>query len=123
MTAPNDTTGWHNVTVSIPFPSADNARLVQQVIEVDKPLRPTELKRKLKVQDSSLVVTFLARTVAQARVALDHALSDIQLVVQTMHNFGPSQMLGDEPAGGVTAAEAPSLEVGLMGSWDSLKRG
>lgn len=65
--------------------------------------------------------TFLARTVAQARVALDHALSDIQLVVQTMHNFGPKEMLGKKQ--GEQAEEAPSLEVGLQGSWGSLKRG
>lgn len=66
--------------------------------------------------------TFLARTVAQARVALDHALSDIQLVVQTMHNFGPEDVIG-QAGKEKEGEEAPSLEVGLEGSWGSLKRG
>lgn len=64
--------------------------------------------------------TFLARTVAQARVALDHALSDIQLVVQTMHTFGPKDSSSSKTS---SVEEAPSLEVGLEGSWGSLKRG
>ncbi|GAA5917123.1 hypothetical protein JCM5296_001203 [Sporobolomyces johnsonii] len=122
MGAPADTTNWHTVSITIPFPSSANALLVKRVIEVDKPLRPSELTRALEVQDTELVVTFRARTVAQARVALDHALSDIQLVVQTMHKFGPKEMLGDKEGGG-QVEEAPSLEVGLMGSWEGMKRG
>jgi hypothetical protein len=43
-------------TLNIPFPTAANALLVKQVIEVDKPLRPTELRRTLEVEDSTLVV-------------------------------------------------------------------
>ncbi|GAA6013360.1 hypothetical protein JCM11491_006366 [Sporobolomyces phaffii] len=121
MTTPTDPSTWHNVSIKIPFPTAANALLVKQVIEVDPVLRPSELKRSLEVQDASLVVTFLARTVAQARVALDHALSDIQLVVQTMHNFGPKEMLGETRT--AQGEEAPTLEVGLEGSWGSLKRG
>ncbi|GAA5845547.1 hypothetical protein JCM3766R1_000778 [Sporobolomyces carnicolor] len=112
---------WHTLSIKIPFPSPANATLVKRVIEVDQPLRPSELKRTLEIEGSSLVVTLLARTVAQARVALDHALSDIQLVVQTMHNFGPRELVGDNEAKG--GKEAPSLEVGLEGSWGSLRRG
>ncbi|GAA5862527.1 hypothetical protein JCM1840_004213 [Sporobolomyces johnsonii] len=122
MVAPADTINWHTVSITIPFPSSANALLVKRVIEVDKPLRPSELTRALEVQDTELVVTFRARTVAQTRVALDHALSDIQLVVQTMHKFGPKEMLGDKEGGG-QVEEAPSLEVGLMGSWEGMKRG
>ncbi|GAA5858608.1 hypothetical protein JCM5353_004515, partial [Sporobolomyces roseus] len=56
MAPANDPTAWHNISIKIPFPSAANATLVKQVIEVDKPLRPSELKRSLEVVDSSLVV-------------------------------------------------------------------
>ncbi|GAA5998600.1 hypothetical protein JCM5350_005061 [Sporobolomyces pararoseus] len=123
MTTPSSQTDiWHAISMKIPFPTTANARLVKQVVEVDKPLRPSELKRSLEVEDTSLVVTFLARTVAQARVALDHALSDIQLVVQTMHNFGPEDVIG-QAGKEKEGEEAPSLEVGLEGSWGSLKRG
>lgn len=109
---------------------------------MDQPLRPSELSRTLTVTDSSLVVyvfipplraslsltpcypscsDFRARTIAQARVALDHALSDIQLVVQTMHKFAPKEQKDGEE-GGLKLLEAPSLEVGLMGSWESVAR-
>ncbi|ORY80300.1 transcription factor Pcc1-domain-containing protein [Leucosporidium creatinivorum] len=114
-----DRSTWHNVALTIPFPSPANAELVKRVVEVDKPLRPSELSRTLTVDGSSLIVDFRARTVAQARVALDHCLSDIQLVVQTMHKFAPKAERDEE---GEKEPEAPSLEVGLKGSWDSVAR-
>lgn len=43
---------------------------------------------------------------------MDHCLSDIQLVVQTMHKFAPVK-----PAPEHEVEEAESLEVGLRGSW------
>lgn len=60
-----------------------------------------------------------ALTVSQARVALDHLLSDIQLVVQTMHQFGPKEQYGDEV---VNKGEAASIEVGLKGSWEGVTK-
>ena len=59
-----------------------------------------------------------AANVTQARVALDHLLSDLQLVVQTMSRFGAEGKGGD--ATGRTPSE-PSLEVGLMGSWQGVQ--
>lgn len=45
---------------------------------------------------------------------MDHCLSDIQLVVQTMHKFAPAQP-GERGEG--EEEEAASLEVGLRGTW------
>lgn len=59
-----------------------------------------------------------AANVTQARVALDHLLSDIQLVVQTMSRFGPEGKDGQQT--GRTPVE-PSLEVGLRGSWQGVQ--
>lgn len=58
-----------------------------------------------------------AASVTQARVALDHLLSDIQLVVQTMSRFGPSSAGGPEGR----PPNEPTLEVGLMGSWQGMQ--
>ncbi|GAA5828120.1 hypothetical protein JCM11251_002598 [Rhodosporidiobolus azoricus] len=116
-----DRSDWHSLSLSIPFPTAENATLIKRVIEVDRVLKPSELTRSLQVEGTSLVVKLRARTVSQARVALDHLLSDIQLVVQTMHKFGPSDIIGEKDTG-KSGPEAPSLEVGLMGSWEAVKR-
>ncbi|GAA5981408.1 hypothetical protein JCM10908_004100 [Rhodotorula pacifica] len=110
-----DRPGWHTITLTIPFPSPENATLVKRVIEVDKPLRPSELTRSMQVEGANLTVSLAAANVTQARVALDHLLSDIQLVTQTMARFGTS-----EAATGRTPSE-PSLEVGLMGSWQGVQ--
>ncbi|POY71199.1 hypothetical protein BMF94_5510, partial [Rhodotorula taiwanensis] len=105
-------------TLSLPFLSPDNASLVKRVIEVDRPLRPSELSRTMDVEGSSLSVTLHAASVTQARVALDHLLSDIQLVVQTMSRFGPSSQNAGSDTG--SKLKEPSLEVGLMGSWQGV---
>lgn len=55
-----------------------------------------------------------AKTVALARVALDHILSDAQLVVKTMHTFSPTKR-GDASTGG----DEPTIEVGLRGEWEA----
>lgn len=128
-------------SLSIPFPNADNATLVKRVIEVDRVLRPSELSRELSVEGSDLKAcvspslpppqaclscflpfcsTLRAATVAQARVALDHLFSDIQLVVQTMHKFGPPEVVGQKVE--KAAPDATSLEVGMMGSWEGVKQ-
>ncbi|GAA6040351.1 hypothetical protein JCM8097_007570 [Rhodosporidiobolus ruineniae] len=120
MTA-EDRSDWHTLSLTIPFPSSDSATLVKRVIDVDRVLKPSELDRTLTVTGTDLVADFRARTITQARVALDHFLSDVQLVVQTMHTFGPPSVVGEKEAA-VGGPEAPSLEVGLMGSWEAVGR-
>jgi hypothetical protein len=48
-------------SLSIPFPSPDNATLVKRVVEVDKPLKPSELERHLEVQGNLLVAFVFPR--------------------------------------------------------------
>lgn len=55
-----------------------------------------------------------SRTVAQARVGLDHTLSDIQLVVETIRKLGPGENLGE--------AQSDTMEIGLNGSWEGGKK-
>lgn len=54
---------------------------------------------------------FKTSSVRHLRVALDHCLSEIQLIVQTMHKFSPDRSLEEGKA------EEESIEIGLMGSW------
>ncbi|KAM0793794.1 hypothetical protein ACM66B_001210 [Microbotryomycetes sp. NB124-2] len=115
----SDTSQWHTVTVQVPLPTPEQATNLQRVIQVDPVLKPTELSRQLDVVNSSLVITLKARTVAQARVALDHTLSDVELIVETMSKFGPTSQGG---LAGNELATDQSLEVGLKGQWQGNKR-
>ncbi|SGY95829.1 BQ5605_C036g11519 [Microbotryum silenes-dioicae] len=101
--------------MTVPFPTAADATLLQRVVSVDQLLRPSELSRRVCVEAASLHIEFIAHSVRQARVALDHCLSDIQMVVQTMRKFGP------EAAVDGIEADA-SIEVGLRGSWEGAQR-
>ncbi|GAA5925031.1 hypothetical protein JCM3775_006346 [Rhodotorula graminis] len=114
-----DQFNWHSLSLRIPLPSPDAAILVKRVIDVDKPLRPRELSRTLTLDGPVLVASFRAATVAQARVALDHFLSDVELVVQTMDRFAPSP---SHAHAAPPTADAPSLEVGLEGSWEGVRQ-
>ncbi|KAK4052220.1 hypothetical protein OIO90_004442 [Microbotryomycetes sp. JL221] len=118
-----DTTQWHTLTVRVPFPTATQAHMVHNIIQVDPVLRPTELERDVNVDDtrSTLVITLKARTVAQARVALDHCLSDIELVVETMSKFSPIE-LGGQPPQTQQDKTDKTLEIGLKGQWDGMTK-
>ena len=134
-------------SLRIPLPSPDTALLVKRVIDVDKPLRPRELTRDLTLEGPVLVAfvllsssscllplsseltlaptrlarsSFRAASVAQARVALDHFLSDVELVVQTLDRFAPADSAA-APGSKEPRADAPSLEVGLEGSWEGVR--
>ncbi|SCV68068.1 BQ2448_189 [Microbotryum intermedium] len=113
---PRSCPGAHTIipSVTIPFPTAADATLVQRVVSVDPILRPSELVRKMSVEAALLHIVFTAQSVRQARVALDHCLSDIKVVVQTMREFGPESAVDRK-------ADA-SIEVGLNGSWEGVQR-
>ncbi|GAA5898253.1 hypothetical protein JCM8208_000197 [Rhodotorula glutinis] len=121
MPSTRDQSNWHSLSLRIPLPSPDAALLVKRVVDVDKPLRPRELTRDLTLEGHVLVASFRAATVAQARVALDHFLSDVELVVQTMDRFAPDDSAANEGSK-EPRADAPSLEVGLEGSWEGVRQ-
>ena len=92
---------------AIPFPTQELAEIARRVISVDKELKPALVDRQLTVNGSDLIAyaanaarfgqsltyrfcrTFRAVSVRQARVALDHFFSDVELVSDTMLQLGP----------------------------------
>lgn len=42
--------------MTLPFPLSTQAELVKRVVDVDKPLRPTEVKRELRVEGLDLIM-------------------------------------------------------------------
>lgn len=121
---------------SVPFPNEQLAQTARQVLAVDKPLRPSEQyhafsvdQSTLKMYDSPICACLCrselkpassqvkAKTVALARVALDHILSDAQLIVETMHSFAPSNEAGGTKES--MLSKESTLEVGLRGAWQA----
>ena len=93
-------------SVEIPFASAKHASIAKQVIEVDAELSPQAVKRELSVEDNKLIAyaqpsfsiyilirllqrTFHTLTVRLARLTLNAFLENVDLIVRTIHQFGP----------------------------------
>ncbi|KAG5647005.1 hypothetical protein DXG03_001729 [Asterophora parasitica] len=84
MSAPS---GWHNITLEIPFSSHQHATYAKQTIEVDAELQPQAVKRTLEVKDNLLVATFSTLTIRLARLTTNAFLENVDLVVRTLEAF------------------------------------
>jgi len=102
----------HKVSISIPFESPEKAQLALKVISVDKILRSDSVSRELRTSDNCLVAQFEAVSIRQARVALDHFFSDVQLVAQTIDEFDPAKSAQGTAANGSQDDAAKEVEVG-----------
>ncbi|PLW34455.1 hypothetical protein PCANC_05654 [Puccinia coronata f. sp. avenae] len=85
---------WHELTVEVPVPTLDQAETILQTIAPDKPVKSPELvRRTLHVRalpTPHILIAIAAATLRQARVSVDHLLSDLELVVETMAAFSPA---------------------------------
>jgi len=86
MSKPDPT--WHTITVRIPFSSSDHATIAKRAIEVDRELQPQAVKRTIVVQGDDLIVTFETLTIRLARLTINAFLENVDLVVQTLGQFG-----------------------------------
>jgi len=82
---------WHTIKVSIPCLSEEHAKIVKQVIEVDRELQPHAVKRTLDVEGLNIIVTISTLTIRLARLSLNAYLENVDLVVRTLHEFGPME--------------------------------
>jgi len=80
---------WHTVTVTIPFSSGEDARIVKQVLDVDRELQPHAVKRVLEVQGNDLVAKLSTLTIRLARLSANAFLENVDLIVHTLDEFGP----------------------------------
>lgn len=106
----------------------DAAHIVQQVIGVDKELRPYDIEKTMTTSETDdgaqlhlyvdrLTRTMRATTLRHMRLALNAFLEDTALIVRTMSAFPTPELAG--AAGGATAtphaAPAAPLEHGTTG--------
>jgi len=79
---------WHTVTVTIPFLSEGDAQIAKRALDVDRELQPHAVKRMLEVQGTNLVAKLSTLTIRLARLSTNAFLENVDLIVQTLDEFG-----------------------------------
>ncbi|KAI7950166.1 hypothetical protein MJO28_008987 [Puccinia striiformis f. sp. tritici] len=92
---------WHHLSLEVPVPTHQQAQIILKTISPDKPVKsPHFIRRSISIkpqadQDPSstpayILITIAALTLRQARVSMDHLLSDLELVVEALATFSAS---------------------------------
>ncbi|KAA1065615.1 hypothetical protein PGT21_004915 [Puccinia graminis f. sp. tritici] len=97
---------WHVLTLEVPVSNEREAQIIVQTISPDKPVKsPHFIRRSISITKKSneaghtvpissstsfIQISVAALTLRQARVSMDHLLSDLELVVETLATFAPS---------------------------------
>ncbi|KAI9603273.1 hypothetical protein H4Q26_002591 [Puccinia striiformis f. sp. tritici PST-130] len=88
-------------SLEVPVPTHQQAQIILETISPDKPVKsPHFIRRSISIkpqadQDPSstpayILITIAALTLRQARVSMDHLLSDLELVVEALATFSAS---------------------------------
>ncbi|KAI9220870.1 transcription factor Pcc1-domain-containing protein [Blastocladiella britannica] len=82
----------HSLSVSIPFPTADLARIAAAVLAVDRPLKPTEAIATYAADpndDAVLIINASASSLKMLRTSVNSILEQLISVTNTMVEFAP----------------------------------
>jgi len=87
-----DTSGifQHQFELKVDFGSYDWARIAANTLEVDKELKPNEIRKELRASDNFLHVTFRAKDLKTLRTSLTSFFDMLDLVTKTINEFGES---------------------------------
>ncbi|KAI7950153.1 hypothetical protein MJO28_008974 [Puccinia striiformis f. sp. tritici] len=90
---------WHQLSLEVSVPTHQQAQIILRTISPDKPVKsPHFIRRSISIKPQAdhqakpayISITIAALTLRQARVSMDHLLSDLELVVETLATFSPS---------------------------------
>ncbi|KAI7950124.1 hypothetical protein MJO28_008945 [Puccinia striiformis f. sp. tritici] len=90
---------WHHLSLEVPVPTHQQAQIILKTISPDKPVKsPHFIRRSISIGHQAnhldtpayISITIAALTLRQARVSMDHLLSDLELVVETLATFSAS---------------------------------
>ncbi|KAG0151006.1 hypothetical protein CROQUDRAFT_668318 [Cronartium quercuum f. sp. fusiforme G11] len=91
QTDSNFPSNWHILTLDIPIPDQRKAQIIIDAISPDKPVKsPLLVRRSIKLLSDpvpTIRICLGALTVRQARVSMDHLISDLDLVIETLETF------------------------------------
>lgn len=76
-----------DISLTIPFPSAESASLTRDVLSIDKELKRSEVQRKIEINAENLVIAFSGNDLKKLRVAVNSMIQNIILVVKTIEQF------------------------------------
>ncbi|POV96548.1 hypothetical protein PSTT_15587 [Puccinia striiformis] len=90
---------WHHLSLEVAVPTHQQAQIILKTISPDKPVKsPHFIRRSISIKPRAdhldtpayILITIAALTLRQARVSMDHLLSDLELVVKTLATFSVS---------------------------------
>ncbi|KAI7950159.1 hypothetical protein MJO28_008980 [Puccinia striiformis f. sp. tritici] len=90
---------WHHLSLEVSVPTHQQAQIILKTISPDKPVKsPHFIRRSISIKPRAdhldtpayILITIAALTLRQARVSMDHLLSDLELVVKTLATFSVS---------------------------------
>ncbi|KAI7962002.1 hypothetical protein MJO28_000096 [Puccinia striiformis f. sp. tritici] len=89
------TADWHHLSLEVSVPTHHQAQIILKTISPDKPVKsPHFTHRSISIKthtDQStpayILITIAALTLCQARVSMDHLLSNLELFVKTLATF------------------------------------
>lgn len=76
-----------NICLTIPFPSAELALLVYEVLSVDKELKGSGVQRTIENEGLNVVINFNGEELKKLRVAANAIIKNIKLIVKTEQLF------------------------------------
>ncbi|KAH0953416.1 hypothetical protein HN011_006299 [Eciton burchellii] len=91
MTSQNAVMNNLKIDLSIPFPSSREADIAYQVLQVDEEPSRGEVIKKLTLNNNLLEVSFSGNEIRKVRVGLTSFFNSLQLVMETILQFGPPE--------------------------------
>ncbi|KAI9252146.1 CTAG/Pcc1 family [Sporodiniella umbellata] len=77
----------NTITLEIPFSTERLASIAARVLDVDKELKPDQVKRTISTEENVLLVRFECYTTKMLRVAVNSFIECLTMVTRTMEAF------------------------------------
>lgn len=77
----------HQLTLKIPFETAEQAVIAQKTISVDPVLKKNEITVEYTVEGTQLVCLFAGASDRVIRVAISNAIDNIKTIIECMDEF------------------------------------
>ncbi|KAI7831037.1 CTAG/Pcc1 family [Kickxella alabastrina] len=77
----------HTTTLRVPFPSAHQATIAMNALQVDRDISGDKIHRTIQTEDSALLVTFRSSNLRTLRVTINGFMDSLILVSKTLEAF------------------------------------
>ncbi|EEB07758.2 transcriptional regulator Pcc1 [Schizosaccharomyces japonicus yFS275] len=77
----------HKVKLAVPFLNSTDANRCLQILQPDHELREDQVKRRLSVDGSNLIVEYECSSAKMTRVTMNTFFENLHLIVETMNEL------------------------------------